>query len=126
MQKHESQVISGSLAASAFVGMVQMLTRTEPLTPVLYAAVLAFAIAIPMLVMVVLLPPSEYSDDTIWEYWMFTVGVVTAWLLAVGGIGLLFWHLDRVFGIAFGASAFVSLFYFAIASPGLREKGSST
>src|SRR4051812_12536715 len=100
-----AQVVSASLAASCFVAVTQILTRTDPLPPALFNAVCIFALAIPPLAALSMITPVDpakvQKTGNVYVTFLFI-----SWLTAVVGFWFLFSYFSTLVAVLFGVSVF--------------------
>jgi len=101
--------VSGTLGASAFVAITQLVTRSE-LPPVLYAATICFAVTVPCMAAFYFYPPTFRRKDGRWPlaYSAFHVVYVVTLLAGFAGFALLFFSFGWWPGSAFVVAIIVA------------------
>lgn len=115
--------MSGGLAASCFVAVVQLLSVNKP-SPYAYQALICFAISIPFLVMSIYLYPEtpEVSFEEIEDsrkkaryirkqqiFTIYSVILVISVFIAFIGVGRLFSSFDLKLGLLFSFSSIIAV-----------------
>jgi len=104
---HSAQIISGSLAASCFVALTQIVSRGNGELPAaLSYAVMFFAVAIPLLVAWSIVP---FTDKDLLTRKGFVWLMLLGWLAALAGLFCLFLSFGWLYATTFAISNAIAL-----------------
>ncbi len=110
--KDQLRALSASLAASAFVAVTQIITRSE-ISDSLYAALVCFALSIPVLAGCSIQPPAIPPKSG--HFTLLAVVRLTAFVSAIAvavlGLALCFFHFSQFIGCLFLLSVFFTFFF---------------
>ncbi len=108
MERQPMQPAAGGLAASAFIAVTQILTRTDALDLPLIIALTLFAAMIPFQIFIFYAPPPPaYKNKNLTQsqivYWNIHR---SSTVLVLAGFVALFWHFFWCLGVVFAVAAF--------------------
>lgn len=126
MERRPIQYAAGSLAASAFVAVTQILTRDTLDLPLL-VAITAFALAMPFQIILFFAPPPPHRDKAFSSsqalYWR--IHRWSTYIILFGFVAS-FWHFAWWVAIVFAVAAYAAFRAYAIwaSSPDFHEHDS--
>jgi hypothetical protein len=108
MERRPIQKAAGSLAASAFVAVTQILTRDIPDTALLLATIV-FAVGIPFQIIFFFtpIPRAPHQGFSSPQRWYWVIYISSTCLILFGFVAV-FWHFAWWIGILFACAAYVA------------------
>jgi len=106
MERRPIQYSAGTLAASAFIAVTQILTR-DTLDTASWIAMIVFAVSIPFQIVLFFspVPPARYRGFSSSQRWYWHIVLFSMPLILVGFVAL-FWHFAWWIGILFACAAY--------------------
>lgn len=103
LAKHPFQAMMASLGALAFISFLQLVTRPEPPSAPHVVSLYCFAASVPILGALAVMDPSDQPHP------LLGLAALVGSLVAIVGIGGLFWHYGVSFGLVYAGASVTAI-----------------